>query len=54
MQEPVGPFYSEEEGFSITYPTFIHGEMQDMRYFKNPGRIVPEEELPSDLHIYHS
>jgi hypothetical protein len=74
IQEPVGPFYSEEqEGVcsTITYPTFIRGEIRDMRYFKNPlegtlyyiqgcdeikqstvvGRMIPEEELPSDLHL---
>jgi hypothetical protein len=36
MQEPVGPFYSssEQEGFSIFYPTFIRGEIRDMRYLK--------------------
>jgi hypothetical protein len=71
MQEPIGPFYCQEPSNPLTYPTFVCGEIQDMRYYKNPlertlcyiqgcdeiqqstvvGRIVPEEELPSDLHL---
>lgn len=72
MQEPIGPFYCHEEpSTTLTYPTFVRGEIRDMRYYKNPleqtlyyiqgcdeiqqstvvGRIVPEQELPSDLHL---
>jgi hypothetical protein len=71
MQEPIGPFYCQEPSNTLTYPTFVCGEIRDMRYYKNPleqtlyyiqgcdeiqqstmvGKIVPEGELPSDLHL---
>jgi hypothetical protein len=80
MQEAIGPFHSDRSEpdqsepattTTTTYPTFVRGKIQDMRYYKDPlertlfyvqgcdtiqqstvvGRIVPEGELPSDLHL---
>jgi hypothetical protein len=36
MQEPIGPFYCQEPSNPLTYPTFVCGEIRDMRYYKNP------------------
>ena len=72
MQEPIGPFYCDEEGKATTiYPYFICGDVRYMKFFTAPiehtlyyvqgcneirqstaiGKIVPEEELPSELHM---